>query len=63
MKLQPIGDKIVVKRSEADTKTKGGIVLPETESVRFSQGALIRFIPCSNTVTRSPILSSCTDST
>ena len=30
MKLRPLGDKVLVKRKEADSKTKSGIYLPET---------------------------------
>ena len=29
-KLRPLGDKILVRRVEAETKTKSGIVLPDT---------------------------------
>ena len=30
MKIQPLGDRVVVKPLEAESKTKGGIVLPDT---------------------------------
>ncbi|MDD5347342.1 MAG: co-chaperone GroES [Candidatus Omnitrophica bacterium] len=30
MKIQPLGDRIVVKPLEAEAKTKGGILLPDT---------------------------------
>ncbi|MBU1062090.1 MAG: co-chaperone GroES [Candidatus Omnitrophica bacterium] len=30
MSIQPLGDRVLVKRLEAEEKTKGGIVLPET---------------------------------
>jgi chaperonin GroES len=30
MNIQPLGDRIVVKPLEAESKTKGGIVLPDT---------------------------------
>ncbi|MHC4115740.1 MAG: co-chaperone GroES [Planctomycetota bacterium] len=29
MKLKPLDDRIVIKQSEADEKTAGGIILPE----------------------------------
>ena len=29
-KIRPINEKVLVKRLEAETKTKGGIVLPDT---------------------------------
>ena len=30
MKFRPLHDRVVVKRVEEDTKTKGGIIIPET---------------------------------
>lgn len=30
MKLRPLGDKVLVKRKEAESQTKSGIYLPET---------------------------------
>ena len=30
MKLTPLGDRVLVKRSEAEERTAGGIVLPDT---------------------------------
>ncbi len=30
MKIRPIGDRILVKTVEVETKTKGGLVLPDT---------------------------------
>ena len=30
MAIQPLGDRVLVKRLEAEEKTKGGIVLPDT---------------------------------
>ncbi|MFH1247760.1 MAG: co-chaperone GroES [Candidatus Omnitrophota bacterium] len=41
MKLQPLGDRIVVKPLEAETKTKGGIVLPDTAKEKPQQGEVI----------------------
>ena len=32
--LRPLNDKIVVKRLEAEEKTKGGIVLPDTAKAK-----------------------------
>ena len=29
MKLQPLGDRVVVQRLEAEEKTGGGIILPD----------------------------------
>ncbi|HUX01244.1 MAG: co-chaperone GroES [Phycisphaerae bacterium] len=41
MKLAPIGDRIVVKRLEAETKTKGGIVLPDTAQEKPKRGKVL----------------------
>ncbi|MGB2937782.1 MAG: co-chaperone GroES [Phycisphaerae bacterium] len=41
MKLTPIGDKIVVKRLEAEAKTKGGIVLPDSAQEKPKRGKVI----------------------
>lgn len=37
-KLIPLGEKILVKRMEAESKTKGGIVLPETAKEKPQEG-------------------------
>ncbi|GAH88429.1 unnamed protein product, partial [marine sediment metagenome] len=41
MKIRPIGEKILVKRLEAEKKTKGGIVLPDTAKEKPKQGKVI----------------------
>jgi chaperonin GroES len=41
MKVVPIGDKIVVKRLEANEKTPGGIVLPDTAKEKPKQGRVL----------------------
>ena len=41
MKIRPIGDKVVVKRLEAEEKTKGGIVLPDTAKEKPKQGKVV----------------------
>jgi chaperonin GroES len=40
-KLTPIGDKVLVKRIEAEGKTKGGIVIPDTAKEKPKQGKVI----------------------
>jgi len=30
MKIRPLGDRIVVKRTQEEEKTKGGIIIPDT---------------------------------
>lgn len=41
MKMQPLGDRIVIKPLEAETKTKGGIVLPDTAKEKPQQGEVV----------------------
>lgn len=41
MKVVPLNDKIVVKRLEAEDKTAGGIVLPDTAKEKPKQGKVI----------------------
>ena len=40
-KLRPLGDKILVKRVEAQTKTKSGIVLPDTAKEKPKRGKVL----------------------
>lgn len=40
-KLQPLGDKLIIERLEAETKTKGGIVLPDTAKEKPKEGKII----------------------
>jgi chaperonin GroES len=39
--LQPLGDKVVVQRDESESKTAGGIVLPDTAKDKPSRGTII----------------------
>ena len=41
MALQPLGDRIVVKTSEAEDKTKSGLVLPDTAKEKPQEGKVI----------------------
>ena len=40
-KLRPLGDKILVKRVEAESKTKSGIVLPDTAKEKPKRGKVL----------------------
>ena len=40
-KLRPLGDKILVKRLEAETKTKSGIFLPDTAKEKPKRGKVL----------------------
>jgi chaperonin GroES len=41
VKLQPLGDRIVVRPLEAEEKTKGGIVLPDTAKEKPQEGKVV----------------------
>ena len=41
MKVKPLGDKVVVKRLEAEEKTAGGIVLPDTAKEKPKEGKIL----------------------
>jgi chaperonin GroES len=41
MNLQPLGDRVVIKPLEAENKTKGGIVLPDTAKEKPQEGKVI----------------------
>jgi len=45
VKLKPLGDKVVVKRLEAETTTKGGIVLPDTAKEKPKRGKVMAVGP------------------
>ncbi len=40
-KVRPLGEKILIKRLEAESKTAGGIVLPETAKEKPKRGRVI----------------------
>jgi chaperonin GroES len=41
MKFRPLHDRVVVRRVEEDTKTKGGIIIPDTAQEKPMQGEVI----------------------
>ena len=41
MKLQPLNDRIVVKRTEEEEVTKGGIIIPDTAKEKPIQGKVL----------------------
>ncbi|MBK8770702.1 MAG: co-chaperone GroES [Rhizobiales bacterium] len=45
MKFRPLHDRVVVKRVDEDTKTKGGIIIPETAQEKPMQGEIIAVGP------------------
>ena len=41
MKIRPLQDRIVVKRLEADKKTKGGLIIPDTAKEKPIEGNVV----------------------
>ena len=41
MKIKPLGDKILVQVLEAEEKTKGGIILPDTAKEEKTEGKVV----------------------
>ena len=41
MKLKPLGDRLIVRRFEADEKTVGGIVLPDSAKGKPQKGKVV----------------------
>lgn len=41
MKVRPLHDRLVVKRSEEEKKTKGGIIIPDTAKEKPIEGKVI----------------------
>lgn len=41
MTIQPLGDRVLVKPLEAEQKTKGGIVLPDTAKEKPQEGKVV----------------------
>jgi chaperonin GroES len=40
-KIRPLGEKVLIKRLEAEEKTKGGIVLPDTAKEKPQKGTIL----------------------
>ena len=45
MKLRPLADRVIVKQSDAEQKTKTGIVLPDSAKEKPTQGKVISVGP------------------
>ena len=45
MKFRPLHDRVVVKRVESDTKTKGGIIIPDTAKEKPQEGEIVAVGP------------------
>ena len=45
MKIKPLGDRVVIKPAEAEEKTKGGIILPDTAKEKPVVGEVVAVGP------------------
>src|SRR5262245_22173491 len=45
MKFRPLHDRVVVKRIEAEEKTAGGIIIPDTAKAKPQQGEVVSVGP------------------
>ena len=45
MKFRPLHDRVVVRRIEEDTKTAGGIIIPDTAKEKPQQGEIVAVGP------------------
>ncbi|MBV9045313.1 MAG: co-chaperone GroES [Alphaproteobacteria bacterium] len=45
MKFRPLGDRVVVRRVKEDTKTAGGIIIPETAQEKPQEGEVVSVGP------------------
>ena len=45
MKFRPLHDRVVVRRVEEDTKTAGGIIIPDTAKEKPMQGVVVSVGP------------------
>jgi len=41
MKIRPLNDRVVVKRTEEETKTKGGIIIPDSAKEKPLEGTVV----------------------
>ena len=45
MAFRPLGDRVVIRRVEEETKTKGGIIIPDTVKEKPQEGEVIAVGP------------------
>ena len=41
MKIRPLNDRVLVQRMEEETKTKGGIIIPDTAKEKPAEGKIV----------------------
>ena len=61
MNFRPLHDRVVVKRIEAEEKTAGGIIIPDTAKEKPQQGEVIAVGPGGRESRRSTEYSGCID--
>jgi chaperonin GroES len=44
-KVRPLSDRVLLRRSESETKTKGGIIIPDTAKEKPQQGVVVAVGP------------------
>ena len=62
MKFRPLHDRVVVKRVEEESKTKGGIIIPDTAKEKPMEGEIVAVGPggsgwstaCRGRISRAP---------
>jgi len=45
MKIRPLQDRVLIKRVEEETKTKGGIIIPDTAKEKPMEGIVVAVGP------------------
>ena len=45
VKIKPLGDRVVVKAAEAETKTAGGIIIPDSAKEKPQKGTVVAVGP------------------
>lgn len=45
MKFRPLHDRVVVKRADIETKTRGGIIIPDTAGEKPQEGEVVAVGP------------------
>jgi co-chaperonin GroES (HSP10) len=53
LKFRPLHDRVVVKRIEAEEKSKGGIIIPDTAKEKPQEGEIVAVVPAAATRTAS----------
>ena len=59
LNIKPLGDKVIVKRVDAEEKTAGGIVLPDSAQEKPQRGTVVATGRSSATADISGLLPDC----